>query len=51
MSRIHRTLVEVALPLDAIGHALAWEKSSRHGNPIPLHPSPGFRFGSGEGAQ
>ena len=34
---IHRKLIEVALPLDAINTASAREKSIRHGHPSTLH--------------
>ena len=32
-----KKLIEVALPLDAINKASAWEKSIRHGHPSSLH--------------
>ena len=31
-----KKLIEVALPLDAINKASAWEKSIRHGHPSAL---------------
>ncbi len=35
--RYAKTLIEVALPLEAINKAAAREKSIRHGHPSPLH--------------
>jgi putative DNA methylase len=37
MTHIHKKLIEVALPLDAINIASAREKSIRHGHPSTLH--------------
>lgn len=37
MTIIHKKLIEVALPLEAINKASAREKSIRHGNPSTLH--------------
>jgi hypothetical protein len=35
--KIHKKLIDVALPLDAINVAAAREKSIRHGHPSTLH--------------
>jgi putative DNA methylase len=37
MTTLHKKLIEVALPLDAINKASAREKSIRHGHPSTLH--------------
>ena len=37
MSEYRRTLIEVALPLDAINAASVHEKSIRHGHPSTLY--------------
>jgi putative DNA methylase len=37
MSKVHKKLIEVALPLEAINKAAAREKSIRHGHPSTLH--------------
>jgi len=37
MTKSHKKLIEVALPLDAINTASAREKSIRHGHPSTLH--------------
>ncbi len=34
---MHKKLIEVALPLDAVNRAAAREKSIRHGHPSTLH--------------
>ena len=35
--KLHKKLIEVALPLEAINRASAREKSIRHGHPSTLH--------------
>jgi putative DNA methylase len=37
MTRVHRKLIEVAMPLEAINREAAREKSIRHGHPSTLH--------------
>ncbi len=37
MTKVHKKLIEVALPLEAINKASAREKSIRHGHPSTLH--------------
>lgn len=37
MPSYRKKLIEVALPLEAINEAAAWEKSIRHGHPSTLH--------------
>jgi putative DNA methylase len=34
---MRKKLIEVALPLEAINTASAWERSIRHGHPSTLH--------------